>query len=876
MKTLCDKNGDPIQLRGMSSHGLQWFPDSINDNAFAALSNDWGANVIRLAMYVGEGGYSEPKMKDTIFKTLTKGIELAKKNDMYVLVDWHVLTPGDPNAEIYKGAMDFFKQVSSLYPNDPHIIYELANEPNSGDPGVTNDADGWKSVKSYAEPIIKMLRDTGNQNIVVVGSPCWSQRPDLAADDPIADANTMYTVHFYTGTHLPGEYVSGNVQYALEHGVAVFATEWGTSEATGNNGPYLENADKWIDYLNGKNISWCNWSLSNKAETSACFTAFEMGKSAATELDPGSDQVWTGKELSLSGEYVRARIKGIEYKPVDRYKEDFSKVVWNFEDGTTQGFGVNADSPTQDVKVSAENNALKITGLQTYSSDLSAGNYWANVRLSSDGFSPKVDISGAKTLTMDVIADTPAAVSVAAIPQSAVDGWANPKNAVAVKESDFVKQPDGKYKALLTITTNDSPNLDAIANEADANGSTLTNIILFVGSNADTIYLDNITVSGTKTIIEKPIVHDPLGKPKLPSGFEDSTRQGWSWDPGSGVKSALTIQQANGSKALSWDFAYPDVKPKDGWASASRLILANINTMRKDYNCFAFDFYMKPTKASKGAVSLNLAFSPPALGYWAQPKNTVDIDLTNLSKQPKTPDGLYRFTAYYDLNNINDDKVILSNTDLRDVIIIVADVNSDFAGTVYLDNVRFERNMPVVLNPNEIRVTPGAITAVTTNIGSRKPVSIMNGTGTLNPSVDYTVSGSALTINEDYLNYYFTRFPGQNMYLKLNYEGGDSAILTVYAGDSCHVTLPDSISYYIGTGDAKFKIGLNGNFVASIKNGDSALVPRIDYTYSPPDKMMIIRKGYLNSCFAKSTDPIKLTFNFTGDAAKTLVITPIK
>lgn len=47
-KTLCDQNGDPIQLRGMSTHGLQWFPGIINDNAFSALSNDWGSNVIRL------------------------------------------------------------------------------------------------------------------------------------------------------------------------------------------------------------------------------------------------------------------------------------------------------------------------------------------------------------------------------------------------------------------------------------------------------------------------------------------------------------------------------------------------------------------------------------------------------------------------------------------------------------------------------------------------------------------------------------------------------------------------------------------------------------------------------------------------------------
>ena len=114
--------------------GLQWYPEILNDNAFAALSNDWGANVIRLAMYVGEDGYAKDPtvMKERVIK----GIELAKKHDMYVIVDWHVHIPGNPLAEIYSGAYDFFDEISNLYPNDPYIIYELCNEPSSNDGGI--------------------------------------------------------------------------------------------------------------------------------------------------------------------------------------------------------------------------------------------------------------------------------------------------------------------------------------------------------------------------------------------------------------------------------------------------------------------------------------------------------------------------------------------------------------------------------------------------------------------------------------------------------------------------------------------------------------------------------------------------------------------
>jgi Endoglucanase len=714
VKTLCDKDGNPIQLRGMSTHGLQWFPGIINNNSFAALSKDWGSNVIRLAMYVAEGGYS--KDPETIKKSVINGIDLAIANDMYAIVDWHVLTPGDPNADIYKGSMDFFKEISQKYPNDPHIIYELANEPSPNDPGVTNDAAGWAKVKSYAEPIIKMLRDSGNKNLVIVGNPNWSQRPDLAADNPINDNNTIYTVHFYTGTHKSSTdttdrgNIMSNARYALEHGVAVFASEWGTSEASGNNGPYLNEANVWLEFLNANNISWCNWSLTNKNETSGAFTPFIAGKSEATNLDPGDDQIWSSKELSVSGEYARARIKGIKYEPIDRVeKEEFTTNVWDFNDGTTQGFGINGDSPVKadSITLANEKNALKITGLDA-SKDLSEGNYWANVRFSADGTSSKPNILGAEKLTMDVIAAAPATVAIAAIPQSSTHGWANPTRAIQVKPADFVKQADGTYKAVLTITPADSPNFDAIAK--DSKDSTMTNIILFVGADTNIISLDNITISGNRAAVEVPVEHAPIGKASLPSNFEDSTRQGWAWDAGSGVQSALTIKDANGSKAISWDVKYPEVKPADGWASAPRIMLSGINATRGNNKYLAFDFYLKPTQASKGSLSINLAFAPPSLGYWAQASVNYDIPLTNLSKMKKTKDGLYHFQAKFDLDKINDGKVLAADTVIRDITLVVADGNSDFAGTMYLDNVRFENDSSSELaNALQMLVSKGLI-----------------------------------------------------------------------------------------------------------------------------------------------------------------------
>ena len=49
---LTDESGNIIQLRGVSTHGISWFPDYVNYDAFATLRDDWGANVVRIAMYL--------------------------------------------------------------------------------------------------------------------------------------------------------------------------------------------------------------------------------------------------------------------------------------------------------------------------------------------------------------------------------------------------------------------------------------------------------------------------------------------------------------------------------------------------------------------------------------------------------------------------------------------------------------------------------------------------------------------------------------------------------------------------------------------------------------------------------------------------------
>jgi endoglucanase len=307
---LCDGNGKPIQLRGMSTMGLQWYGDVVNEAAIAALAKDWKADVIRLAMYVADGGYAtHPEFKQMVFK----GADLAIKYGMYAIVDWHVLRPGDPNDPIYSGAEAFFDEVSKKYAKIPNIIYEIMNEPNG-------EVSWHQQLKPYAKKIIAKIRANDPDNVILIGSGSWSQDVDVAAADPIQGDNLMYTFHFYAGSH--GEALRDKVKTAIDRGVAVFCSEWGTSEASGNGGPFLRETEMWLDFLDRHQISWINWSLCDKSESSAALIslpeALKQGKKALAEretllvpqtIGPEGYPIWGPDELSPSGAFVRAKMR---------------------------------------------------------------------------------------------------------------------------------------------------------------------------------------------------------------------------------------------------------------------------------------------------------------------------------------------------------------------------------------------------------------------------------------------------------------------------------------------------------------------------------------------------------------------------------------
>lgn len=292
---LVDQNGKIYQLKGVSTHGLAWFPEYVNKDAFQSIRDDWGGNVIRLAMYSDEnGGYCSGGDQAALKQLVESGVDAATELGMYVIIDWHVLGEQDPLRHKDE-AKQFFDEMSKKYASYDNVLYEICNEPNGG-------ATWSGNVRPYAEAVIPVIRANDKDAVIIVGTPTWSQDVDVVANDvishPIPDAgNVMYALHFYAATHTDS--LRNKLTTARNQGLPIFISECSICDASGNGGNDYNQAEKWFDLINDNQLSYCCWSLCNKDETSALI-------SSGCSKTSG----WSESDLSETGKWIRKKMRG--------------------------------------------------------------------------------------------------------------------------------------------------------------------------------------------------------------------------------------------------------------------------------------------------------------------------------------------------------------------------------------------------------------------------------------------------------------------------------------------------------------------------------------------------------------------------------------
>jgi endoglucanase len=278
---ILDQHNDTITLEGMSFFWSQWIGKYYNFDCVKWLRDDWHCDVIRAALAVENGGYLENPAKET--EKIKAVIEAAIALGMYVIVDWHShIAHTETDA-----ALMFYTDIARNYGDKSNIIYEIYNEPLQV---------SWDTVvKPYCEKVIAAIRQFDPDNIIIVGTPTWSQDVDVASRNPIDDENIAYALHFYAGTHF--QWLRDKADIAIENGIALWVSEFGTCNANGSGAISYTELETWFEYMDKNKISWCNWSVADKKET-------------ASVLKPKADRKggWPENKITESGLLIREKI----------------------------------------------------------------------------------------------------------------------------------------------------------------------------------------------------------------------------------------------------------------------------------------------------------------------------------------------------------------------------------------------------------------------------------------------------------------------------------------------------------------------------------------------------------------------------------------
>ena len=269
---IVDQHGEPVVLRGMSLFWSDEMPRFYNAETVRWLRDDWRVTVVRAAIAVREDGYLSHPERETAKAEAV--IDAAIEAGIYVIVDWHAHQP-EPEA-----AARFFDHIAARYGDYPNVIYETYNEPLN--------IHGWAEVvKPYHMAVIPQIRARDPDNLIVAGTPTWSQDVDIAAADPLPFTNVAYTLHFYAGTHR---------QELRDKAAAALAS--GAALADGDGPVDVDETRLWLSFLEANHLSQANWSITDKAEGSAA-------------LRPGASGTggWSEDMLTPSGRLVRMRLR---------------------------------------------------------------------------------------------------------------------------------------------------------------------------------------------------------------------------------------------------------------------------------------------------------------------------------------------------------------------------------------------------------------------------------------------------------------------------------------------------------------------------------------------------------------------------------------
>jgi endoglucanase len=262
-----DQSGNPVQLKGVSSYWLNWEGTKYAESksAMQYMRDNWKMMALRAALGTGaSGGYTTSDANKTALQArMDTIVQNAQELGVYVILDWH---SGSAYQEPEQTAsVTFFTEMAKKYGACPNVLYEDFNEPVNVQ---------WATIKPYHQKVVDAIRAVDPDNLIIMGTPTWSQDVDKAAADPVTGTNLLYTLHFYSCSHSQSLRTKGDT--AMSKGAALFITEFGATPADGgvspNNKVCEAEANLWFAWMQTNGISGTAWKLAPGRDSSNYFS----------------------------------------------------------------------------------------------------------------------------------------------------------------------------------------------------------------------------------------------------------------------------------------------------------------------------------------------------------------------------------------------------------------------------------------------------------------------------------------------------------------------------------------------------------------------------------------------------------------------------
>jgi endoglucanase len=274
---ILNASGVAVRLTGVNCGSLEYNPSGENImQAVQVAFDDWNSFVVRLPLnqhyWFGYGGANQASYRNLV----TSLVEVASKRNKYIILELHWSGLGEWGKNIAQHRMpddhsiDFWTSVTSLFKNNPAVLFGLFNEPyevfwdvwkNGGsvtDKGITYHAPGM-------QPLVQTVRDAGAKNICIVGGLEWGyDLRGIANGYALTDRNTagdftgngiVYDAHVYPWKNNRGAAVT-----VIANSYPILIGECGYLDRGGNE-PYQTWTPGLLDWMDQNKYHWTGWCL---------------------------------------------------------------------------------------------------------------------------------------------------------------------------------------------------------------------------------------------------------------------------------------------------------------------------------------------------------------------------------------------------------------------------------------------------------------------------------------------------------------------------------------------------------------------------------------------------------------------------------------